>query len=339
MQKLTKGDLLARATSKGYYDMDILPSTSNSPLGVLSKTDYVNRYKGWVFACVSTIASSVGCLEFVVKKNKKVVENHPILKHITYDIIEGIVTYLKLVGNAYLRKMVAGKEVIGLKLLRPDMVKPVYNNAKTSIISYEYKNDGKTATFKPDEIVHVKNFSPELKASGFGDVQAAAISIDTDAASAVRNRKFFENDASAGTVLTTEQKLSKEALERIEAKRNAKYRGGNNRGKLAILHGGLKVENTNPSQKEMDFVEQRRFSMDEILAIFKVPKAMLGMGEGVNVGNVKAFGNIFARNVLQPLAIKIGEALSNGLLFDGSVIEFVNIVPADEAEVRADWMA
>lgn len=108
---------------------------------------------------------------------------------------------------------------------------------------------------------------------------------------------------------------------------------------MAILHGGLKYTGVTPSQKEMDFVEQRGYSRDEILAIFKVPKAMLGMGEGVNVGNVKAFGNIFANNVLLPLCTMIQQDLTAGLLTDGQEFAFTNIVPADEAEVRADRMA
>lgn len=89
----------------------------------------------------------------------------------------------------------------------------------------------------------------------------------------------------------------------------------------------------------MDFVGQRQFSRDEILAIFKVPKAMLGMGEGVNVGNVKAFSTIFARNVLLPLCTKLANTLTKQLLKDGYYLDFVNVVPADETETRSDWMA
>jgi len=46
---------------------------------------------------------------------------------------------------------------------------------------------------------------------------------------------------------------------------------------VAILDLGLKASNVSPSQREMDFVEQRRFSRDEILSMFKVPKVILGL--------------------------------------------------------------
>jgi phage portal protein BeeE len=41
------------------------------------------------------------------------------------------------------------------------------------------------------------------------------------------------------------------------------------------LTGGLKYKQMNPNQKEMDFVESRRFNRDEILWFFRVPKAMI----------------------------------------------------------------
>jgi phage portal protein BeeE len=56
---------------------------------------------------------------------------------------------------------------------------------------------------------------------------------------------------------------------------NNKNRGVNNSHKTAVLTGGLKYQGIAISQKEMEMVEQRRFTRDEILAIFKVPKSML----------------------------------------------------------------
>lgn len=87
----------------------------------------------------------------------------------------------------------------------------------------------------------------------------------------------------------------------------------------------------------MDFVEQRRFSRDEILGIFGVPKAVIGLGEGVNVGNVKAFNLIFAEQTIQPLAIKIQEVLNDGLFSGLGYFEFINVIPYDDEETRKDF--
>jgi hypothetical protein len=67
MQKLIKGQL-KNELSKSYYDVDILPSSSSFSLNTLTATQYLDRYKGWVFDCVSIIASSVACLPIQVTK-------------------------------------------------------------------------------------------------------------------------------------------------------------------------------------------------------------------------------------------------------------------------------
>jgi len=49
------------------------------------------------------------------------------------------------------------------------------------------------------------------------------------------------------------------------------------------------------------------------LATYRVPKAVTGMWEGVNVWNVEAFNSIFAERALTPLAQKISTAFSTTL--------------------------
>lgn len=88
MQKLTKGEVLKEINRKGYYDMDMMPTSGNFFLNRLSKSDYIERYKSWVYACTSTIASSVACLELVVKKENKVINSHNILNILDYELLE-----------------------------------------------------------------------------------------------------------------------------------------------------------------------------------------------------------------------------------------------------------
>lgn len=77
----------------------------------------------------------------------------------------------------------------------------------------------------------------------------------------------------------------------------------------------------------------KEVARDVILGRTKVPKAVLGMSEGVNVGNVVAFDRIFSRRTIQPIAILIQEAF-NRHLFDGvGKFRFINVVPTDVDEI------
>jgi phage portal protein BeeE len=42
-----------------------------------------------------------------------------------------------------------------------------------------------------------------------------------------------------------------------------------------VLDNGIKYNEWKVNQKELDFVESRRFTRDEVFAIFKVPKSIV----------------------------------------------------------------
>lgn len=88
----------------------------------------------------------------------------------------------------------------------------------------------------------------------------------------------------------------------------------------------------------MDFVEGRKLTRDEIFAIFKVPKACVGLGEGSSANmNIGKFDILLARNALYPVAVKLQEAISVGLFGEIERFEFVNVIPLDSEEVRNDF--
>lgn len=202
--------------------------------------------------------------------------------------------------------------------------------------------NGKFFTFKADEVLAFHNFNPlqayPFVSQGVGDVQAASIAIDTDNASAVWNWKYFENSARPHTAIEVPTNIDKETLERLESQWNNKFKGVNNSNKAAFLTGGMKIANFGTSQREMDFVEGRRLNRDEIFAIFKVPKAVVGLGEGTGQNmNIRSFDIQLAMNAIEPLSIKIQEVLSVGLFGKIGLFEFVNVVPKDSDEVRKDY--
>lgn len=127
------------------------------------------------------------------------------------------------------------------------------------------------------------NFNP-LQAypyitSGMSDLQASALSVDTERAQSLYNWKAFENGANPGGVLSTANDLSIEQIERMTTAWNNKFKGVNNANKLAVLTQGATFAPTSLSPQDMSYIEGKKLTRDEILAIFKVPKAVLGIGE------------------------------------------------------------
>lgn len=328
--------------SKRYHEITKLGGGYAPFYAKWDSLSYIESYKGWVYSAVTLIAQSTAKLErHIVDKNGKQID-HPYEDLITYWLIEAVVSYMKLSGTCYIWMNTIGGRIRSLEVLRPDLVRPEWDKNKTRIARYQYHLNGRVINFNPEEIIAIHNFNPceayPYQTQWFSDVQAVAVAIDTDNASSTWNWKFFENNASPGFGLKTEWSLSNEQYERVKASWNAKFSGVNNAHKLAIFEGGLEPVNIAVSQKEMDFVEQRRFSRDEILAIFKVPKAVMGLGDGTGGNmNIRSYQEIFSRNAIEPIAIKLQEVFNKYIFADIGKFEFVNIIPQDENNVRSDY--
>ena len=330
-------------STQDWLFVNVFEENSSRDLHKLSKTDYLTFYKWRCFVAVSTIANSVAQLERQVVDWKWKPINDPMLDLITYDLLVNVVSFMKLNGASYIWKNKVWNKVFSLHVLRPDLIKPIFNEYKTDLIKYEYNINWQKKYFDKDEIIAITNFNPmspyPMNYSWLSDVQAIATAIDADYQASKRNRKYFYNNASVNGVLETEKDIWQQTVEQIISKREQKYRGVDNAHKVGVLTGGLKYKPINPSQKEMDFVESRRFNRDEILWFFKVPKAIIGLGEGDNALNVRSFQQIFARETIKPIATRIAEAFNNELFNDTSRFEFVNIVPNDLEQTRQDRMA
>lgn len=280
----------------------------------MKERDFLNAYKGWVYACVNAIAEEIASINLrLIRKTKdgrQEIDNHLALNLLhdvnpfmsSSELFLGTQAYLELDGNAfwYLPKGSVTKKPAEIWLLDPSRVF-VVKSAEKFIGGYAYKNEkGQDVPLAVDEIIHFKRFNPINRYRGLGTVQAAALAVDIDTFSAQWNKNFFYNAAVPSAVLETEGTISEEQYQRLKTSWDVSHRGLDNAHKLAILQGGLKFKPMNLSQKDMEFLEQRRFSRDEILGIFRVSKSILGITEDVNRANAEANEFIFAKRVIKP---------------------------------------
>lgn len=324
--------------------VNIFDEYSSRDLHKMSNTDYLNFYKGRCYVAISTIAKSVAWLDRQVTDGKGTPINDRIFDLITHDLLINIVSYMKLNGACYVRKNKVWNQVLDLQVLRTDLVTPILNATRTKIDYYEYDLwQWHKTHFDPDEIITFMNFNPlypyPLNYKWMSDVEWIATAIDADYQASKYNWKFFYNNANVDGVLETDQNLSQEVVQQIQTKRDQKYRWTDNSQKIWILTGGLKYRSVKNNQKDMDFVEWRRFNRDEILWFFGVPKAMIWLGEWWEALNVRSFERIFAKRVVEPLAKMIAEKLNNELFGDWVRFEFVNVIPSDLNETRQDRLA
>ncbi len=315
----------------------------NSQYGTreLSSTDYLRLYTGWVYVATSTISDTMAGLEHgVFKVEKEAVDKYSNL--VTYDFVKKVASHMLLTGNCFVYKQMIGKKVDSLAILRSDMV-TFEENPNGSLRSYLYGGTGTNLTIYPNEMINFEMFSPfqsyPMAVKGVSPMQAVAIQAEMDGTANRWNWNFFKNGGSVRDILSTNQAMKPEVKQRLISKWKAEFQGVNNAHKVAILDNDLKYSSVGGSQKEMDFVESRRFTRDEILAIYKLPKAVIGITDDVNRASAMEAQKTYRSVCIAPFAEQIAQTITRDLYNNEVTFKFLNIVPADTEQFLQDLNA
>ena len=286
---------------------------------VSAETDPYGNFAGWVYFAINKIAERVGAMEFEMhklQKSGKVKEifDHEVLSILyrvnpvmtKYDFFYLVATYLKLWGSAPIY-VVRERGLTNLFPMRPDLAK-MKQGADGNVAAWEYRVGGKIMQFKADEVIHIRIPDPKNPLNGRSAFAACALEIDVDAAAAIFNKYYLENNAEPNGVIETDGTLSDETFNRLKAEWSSRYGGPGNAGKPAILEAGLKWKSTSASMKEVGYRETRQFSKEMILNIFGVPEALFAKDS--TYANAEVAERVFARETVDPMMRIIVEQLN-----------------------------
>lgn len=333
--------------------------------GIISREKaFIESSKGWVFACVNVIGQEIGNIQIKLMRGKaeddeedEEIFDHPALDAIfransqmtKNELFEITSAHLDLDGNSfwYLLKNEAG-EVVEIYPMRPDRVTEILDEDEPlRVKAYSYAQEaGGIIEIKAEDIIPFRNIHPAgrypFPTRGMGVVEPSASIIDTDTSARDWNRNFFENSAMPRGIFTYEGDLDSAEMERLQRQWEINHQGVKKASKTAFLKGGLKYQEVGTSQRDMDFIEGRRFSRDEILAMFRVPKSILGITEDVNRANAEASNFIFGLRVLKPRMQKIIDTLNEFYLplfedSDDLFFTFESPVPEDRASILSEY--
>ena len=294
-----------------------------------SKTSAKNndRYTGIVFGAINAIADSFSATPVKLYRKKgedrEEVTEHPALKFLNkpngfmtgLDLKVDYASNIKISGNVYWAFIqdVEGKDL--LLSLDPSRVAVIPTKSGLDIAGYVYSTGkGQRVKLGSDIVTHFKTFNPINQFIGIGTIAAAAFEIDSNLASSIWNQKFFENSARPDVAIIMDENttLDPADTERIKAEWNTKHQGIQNSHKMTLMQGAIKdIKNLQPTNRDMDFVNLKRMTRDEILAIFRVPKAIMAITEDVNRANAEAGAVVFSENTIKPLLRQYVDTLNN----------------------------
>lgn len=275
-----------------------------------------------VYACVRILAETIASLPFhtyryTLNGKEKAIE-HPIyyLLHsepnpemTSFVFRETLMSHLLLWGNAYAQIIRDGRgRVLGLYPLLPNKV--IVNRNQHGELVYQYEKDGQTYFLRSYEVLHIPGLGFD-GLIGYSPIAMAKNAIGMAIATEEYGAKFFANGANPGGVLEHPGVVKDPA--RIRESWNAVYQGSSNAHRVAVLEEGMKFQSIGIPPEQAQFLETRKFQLNEIARIFRIPPHMIGDLEKSSFSNIEQQSLEFVMYTLDPWVVRWEQAIQRAL--------------------------
>ena len=279
-----------------------------------------------VYACVRVISETIaslplGIYETVNDGNEKATD-HPLYRLLhdepnsemtSFVFREVMLAHLLLYGNSYSQIIRSGKnQVIGLYPLLPDHM-DVDRDSKGNLTYTYTTSDGKTVSIKPRDVLHIPGLGFD-GVMGYSPIALEKNAIGLGIASEEYGSKFFSNGARPSGILIHPNTVKNPKA--LRESWNSAYGGSSNSNRVAILEEGMKLEPIAIPNNEAQLLETRKFQVDEICRIFRVPPHLVGNLEHATFSNIEHQSIDFAVHTIRPWLVRIEQAMNRALLSD-----------------------
>ena len=284
-----------------------------------------------VYACVRILSEAVAGLPVHLYKytddgGKEKAISHPLylLLHdepnpemSSFVFRETLMTHLLLWGNAYAQIIRNGKgEIAALYPLMPN--KMTVDRDENGKLFYQYQRstdealkDIGTVILSPRDVLHIPGLGFDGLV-GYSPIAMAKNAIGLAIAAEEYGSKFYANGAAPSGVLEHPGTIKDPS--RVRESWQNTFGGSGNSNKVAVLEEGMKYTPISISPNEAQFLETRKFQINEIARIFRVPPHMVGDLEKSSFSNIEQQSLEFVKYTLDPWVIRWEQSIQRTLL-------------------------
>ena len=234
------------------------------------------------------------------------------------DFISDIVASLCLDGNAFVRKLRYGNEVVSCQVLPPSLVavRDDGRDPAAPVLRYSYLG----REYTPDEITHLKFLNVPGRLRGLGPISAAREEVEGAQMARDYKAKFYTDSSNIKGYLQTEEKVTPEIA------KNAKeaWKATGTAADVKVLGSKLKYVPLDMKPADLQFLETQKFDTTQIARLLGIPASiMLAAVDGSNLtySNIEQSWIEFADYTLAAYTGEI-EELFNRLLPRGRTAAF-----------------
>ena len=285
-----------------------------------------------VYACVRILSEAIAELPLHLYRYKEGGGKEKAIGHPLYLLLhdepnpemssfvfrETLMTHLLLWGNAYAQIIRNGKgQVIALYPLMPN--KMTVNRDTNGQLYYQYQRSsdeahtmkGSTVILQPSDVLHIPGLGFDGLV-GYSPIAMAKNAIGLAIATEEYGSKFFANGAAPSGVLEHPGTIKDPS--KVRESWQQTFGGSANSNKIAVLEEGMKYTPISISPEQAQFLETRKFQINEIARIFRVPPHMVGDLEKSSFSNIEQQSLEFVKYTLDPWVIRWEQSIQRRLL-------------------------
>ena len=288
-----------------------------------------------VYSCVRILSETLAGLPLHVYKYNDSGGKEKNLKHPLYKLLhdepnpemtsfafrETLMSHLLLWGNAYAQIIRNARgEVISLYPLMPNKMTVDRDSSGRLFYMYQRGNEDVPSLgrehqvyLSPSDVLHIPGLGFDGLV-GYSPIAMAKNAVGLAIATEEYGAKFFANGASPGGVLEHPGTIKDPA--KIKESWNVAYQGSGNAHRVAVLEEGMKYQPIGISPEQAQFLETRKFQINEIARIFRVPPHMLADLEKSSFSNIEQQSLEFVKYTLDPWVVRWEQSLCRALLME-----------------------
>ena len=270
----------------------------------------------------------------------------------TETLIKAFTDY-EATGNGYIEvgRTVAGNigyighipaKTMRVRRLRDGFIQLLYGKAVyfSNFGDKETENPIAGQEDRPNEIIHLKKYTPMNNYYGVPDIVAAQIAVTGNEFSGKYNLDYFENKAVPRYIITVKgARLSPESERKLLEFFQVGLKGKNHRSLYIPLPPDtpeskteFKMEPVEAGNQEGSFEKYRKSNRDEILLAHRVPINKIGVPEGVSLANARDADKTFKEQVCRPAQMILEKKINKifGEKTDALCIKFNELTLTDE---------
>ena len=300
----------------------------------------------YAFACINAIADAATSYDFnffprgtlsdpdrepvppthpvhaLFRPNAKYPEfNIPSRREFLRRIFINMGNYGEIFGSIELKNKTSGVPV-GIFIDPPSRYQPVYTNDKVrgrKLLSHWAEMDAQGQKTekrkKPGELLQFSYYNPYDPDRGLTPLAAGRLAIEQEVNMAIWNAGFFKGGIKNPIVILLKRVFGSAKQRKDYIDELKKLYSGFVNGHLPLLaEGGADVRPLFSSVKDLDFIQGKKLSREEICALFGVPPARVGIFEYANYANSFEQRKGFLLNTCKSKMEYVKDIMQNGLL-------------------------